>query len=464
MDALEDYFSSFRGKIIGQGQAFATPFGPQRILYADWTASGRGYEPIETKMREEILPFFANTHTTSTITGETMSTAYDEAKVLIKEHVHANEQDILVFCGSGMTAAVNKLQRILGLRVPERFMDYVKYLRLDEAERPLVLVTHMEHHSNHISWLETISTVEIIRPAEDGNVDLEHLRQLLEQYRHRKNKIAAVTACSNVTGIETPVHAIATIMHAYGGLCFVDYACSAPYVHMNMHPGGAAADLDAIYFSFHKFLGGPGTPGVLILNSKLYKNCIPDQPGGGTLLYSNPWKVREYIDDIEQREDGGTPPILQAIKAGMCIRLKEEMGVEKIMQREEEMLVRIFERMEKVAGIEILGAGRGRLGIVSFTVKHAHHDLIVKMLNDRFGIQARGGCSCAGTYGHVLLGIEEGPSLEILRSLKAGEMWRKPGWVRLSIHPTMTNAEIDYIMDALETVVDGIVSGAGAAR
>ena len=484
VSSLEDYFSPFRRKIIGHDQPFTTSFGLQRILYADWTASGRGYEPIESKMRDEILPFFANTHTTSTITGETMSIAYEEAKALIKEHVHAGEDDVLIFCSSGMTAAVSKLQRILGLRLPERFMDYVQCLRLDEAERPLVLVTHMEHHSNHISWLETIATVEVIRPAEDGNVDLEHLRQLLERYRHRKNKIAAVTACSNVTGIETPVHAIAAMMHSYGGLCFVDYACSAPYVHINMHPGAGAelgadfgadldaanpgadqgADLDAIYFSFHKFLGGPGTPGVLIFNSKLYKNRVPDQPGGGTLLYSNPWKVHEYISDIELREDGGTPPILQGIKAAMCIGLKEEMGVEKILQREEEMLELIFERMEKIVGIEILGPRRRRLGIVSFTVKNAHYDLIVKMLNDRFGVQTRGGCSCAGTYGHMLLGIDEGESLDILRSLRAGEMWRKPGWVRLSIHPTMTDAEIDYIMDAVEATLDEVVSGAGAAR
>jgi len=455
VSSLEDYFSPFRRKIIGQDQSFTTPFGLLRILYADWTASGRGYEPIESKMRDEILPFFANTHTMSTITGETMSTAYEEAKALIKKHVHANEDDVVIFCGNGMTAAVNKLQRIMGLRVPERFMDYVKCLRLDEEERPLVLVTHMEHHSNHISWLETIATVEIIRPAEDGNVDLEHLRQLLEQYSHRKNKIAAVTACSNVTGIETPVHAIAAMMHAYGGLCFVDYACSAPYVAIDMHPEWLSGDLDAIYFSFHKFLGGPGTPGVLIFSSKLYKNRAPDQPGGGTILYSNPWKVHEYISDIEQREDGGTPPILQGIKAAMCIGLKEEMGVDKILQREEEMLGLIFERMERIEGIGILGANRRRLGVISFTVKNVHYDLIVKALNDRYGIQTRGGCSCAGTYGHVLLGIDEGRSREILRSLLAGDMGSKPGWVRLSIHPTMTDGEINYIMDALEVVVDG---------
>jgi len=368
VSSLEEYFSFFRANIVGGQQCFVSPFGRKKITYADWTASGRAYRPIEGKLQDEVLPFFGNTHTATTITGAMMSRAYEQSKAIIKDHVNAREGDVLVFCGSGMTAAVNKLQRILGLRIPERVMEYVECLRLDEAARPLVLVTHMEHHSNHISWLETIATVEMIRPAADGNVDLDHLRELLVRFRHRKNKIAAVTACSNVTGIETPYHAIASIMHEYGGLCFVDFACSAPYVHINMHPGAGLglrgdprrrgdaglddsdpdprrlvdADLDAIYFSCHKFLGGPGTPGVLIFNTALYKNRVPDQPGGGTMLYSNPWKVHEYIANVEQREDGGTPPILQGIKAAMCIRLKEEMGVEKMLQREEEMLLRLF--------------------------------------------------------------------------------------------------------------------------
>jgi len=453
VSSLEDYFSPFRQNIIGCEQFFESPFGRKRILYADWTASGRAYGPIETRIQDEILPFFANTHTETTVTGRMMSGAYEQAKTIVKTHVNAKEDDVLVFCGSGMTAAVNKLQRIMGLRLPERVMDYVKCLQLDESAKPLVLVTHMEHHSNHISWLETIATVEMIRPGEDGSVDLEHLRELLERFNHRKVKIAAVTACSNVTGIETPVQEIAAIMHENDGLCFVDYACSAPYVPINMHPGVGTADLDAIYFSFHKFLGGPGTPGVLIFNSKLYKNRIPDQPGGGTMMYSNPWKIHEYIANIELREDGGTPPILQGIKAAMCIRLKEEMDIARILEREKEILRRLLDRFENITGVEILGANRNRLGVISFTAKNTHYNLIVKILNDRFGIQARGGCSCAGTYGHLLLGIDETRSYEILNSLRAGEMWCKPGWVRLSVHPTMTDAEIDYIMDAVENTV-----------
>lgn len=453
--ALENYFTTFRRNVIGHHQTFESPFGEKEIIYADWTASGRAYRPIEECIQKEIMPFLANTHTETTITGNLMSKAYEAAKVIIKDHVHATGDDALVFCGSGTTGAVNKLQRILGLRMPERVIDYMKkkneFILIDEDLRPVVFVTHMEHHSNQISWLETIATVEIIKSDENGNVDLEYFRSLLKQFKHRKNKIAAITGCSNVTGIQTPYHEIAKVIHEYGGLCFVDFASSAPYIDINMHPEEKGAHIDAIYFSPHKFLGGPGTPGVLIFNKKIYKNIIPDQPGGGTVSYSNPWKVHEYITDIEQREDGGTPPFLQGIKAAMCVKLKEEMGVENMLQREEEMLQIIFARLSKMKNVEILeGNIKKRLGVISFIVNGAHYNLIVKMLNDRFGIQTRGGCSCAGTYGHMLLHVDKVRSYEILHSIHSGDLLCKPGWIRLSVHPTMTNSEIDFIMDAIE--------------
>ena len=451
--ALEKYFSSFRRNVVGYEQYFGSPFGRKQIIYADWTASGRAYRPIEECIQKDIMPFVANTHTEATITGTLMSRAYEEAKIIIKNHVNANSDDALIFCGSGMTGAVNKLQRILGMRMPERIVEYVKKggFLLDEVLRPIVFVTHMEHHSNQITWLETIADVEIIRSGENGNVDLAHFRNLLEQFRHRKNKIAAITACSNVTGIQTPYHEIAKMIHEYEGLCFVDFACSAPYIDINMHPGEEGAHLDAIYFSPHKFLGGPGTPGVLIFNKKVYKNTIPDQPGGGTILYSNPWKVHEYITNIEQREDGGTPPILQGIKAAMCVRLKEAMGVENMRMREEEILNIIFDRFSGMENVEILeGRIKKRLGVISFIINGAHYNLITKILNDRFGIQARGGCSCAGTYGHILLHVDAARSYEILNSIRAKEMQYKPGWIRISVHPIMTNAEIDFMMDAIK--------------
>jgi selenocysteine lyase/cysteine desulfurase len=453
--ALENYFAAFARNITGNRQFFDTPFGKKEILYADWTASGRAYQPIETCIQNEVLPFVGNTHTETTITGTLMSNAYGQAKIIVKQHVHAGSSDVLVFCGSGMTGAVNKLQRILGMRMPERLVNYMKKgsgLQLDETLQPVVFITHMEHHSHQTSWLETIATVEIIQPSANGNTDLEHFRALLDKYKHRKHKIAAVTACSNVTGIQTPYHEIAKMIHAYGGLCFVDFACSAPYIDIDMHPEDKEARLDAIYFSPHKFLGGPGTAGVLIFNKKMYTNTIPDQPGGGTVLYSNPWKVHEYVAGIEEREDGGTPPFLQGIKVAMCIRLKEAMGVENILNREEEILKIVFERFSTMNNVEVLeGNNQKRLGVISFIVKGAHHHLFVKILNDRFGIQTRGGCSCAGTYGHLLLKVDKTRSHEILHSIRAGNLLSKPGWIRISVHPTMTNASIDFIMDAIES-------------
>lgn len=457
LSTLETYFAHFRDHIIGNEQTFASPYGPRKILYADWTASGRAYQPIEAYLQQEILPFVANTHTGSTITGSLMSQAYQEAKATIKQHVHAGSDDVLIFCGSGMTAAVNKLQRILGLRIPERLKDYLEKggpcLQVKEQLRPVVFVTHMEHHSNHISWLETIATVEIIGSDSRGNVDLDHFSSLLERYRHRVHKIAAVTACSNVTGIETPYHEIASIIHQHGGLCFVDFACSAPYVRMDMHPEENSARLDAIYFSPHKFLGGPGTPGVLIFNSILYSNQVPDHPGGGTIVYSNPWKEHTYIAGMEEREDGGTPPFLQGIKAAMCIRLKERMGTGNMRKREKELLVILFNRFEKIKHAIVLeGSVRDRLGVVSFIIRGAHYNLVVKLLNDRFGIQTRGGCSCAGTYGHYLLSVSKTDSHRILGDILSGDLQGKPGWVRLSVHPTMTDNEMNLIMDAIGQV------------
>jgi selenocysteine lyase/cysteine desulfurase len=456
---LENYFAGFRKNIVGSKQVFESPFGPKEIFYADWTASGRAYRPIEECMQNDLMPFLGNTHTETTVTGSLMSGAYEKAKLIVKEHVRANKEDVLVFCGSGMTAAVNKLQRILGLRMPERAADYLKnsdekWFSVDEQLRPVVFVTEMEHHSNQISWLETVAKVEIIPCDKNGNVDLEKFSYLLKKYTHCKNKIAAITACSNVTGIETPYHEIAKMIHIHRGLCFVDFAASAPYIDINMHPEENGADLDAIYFSPHKFLGGPGAAGVLIFGRHIYKNKIPDQPGGGTVDYTNPWGVHEYIRNIEQREDGGTPPFLQGIKAAMCIRLKEAMGVQNILAREEKILEHVFDRLSKMKQIEILeGPIKKRLGIISFIVSGAQYSLFVKMLNDRFGIQTRGGCSCAGTYGHFLLQIDETRSYEILKQIQSGNLLCKPGWIRLSVHPTMTTAEVDFILDAIELTV-----------
>lgn len=450
VQSLEQYFKPFREKVIGWNQHFESPFGIQKIVYADWTASGRLYDSIEKRLLEDIAPFVGNTHTETTITGSAMTMAYHHAKTLIKAHVGANKSDILISTNSGMTGVVNKFQRILGLKIHERFR---KMVQLTEEDRPIVFVSHMEHHSNQTSWLETIADVEVILPNEDGLMELDHLIQLLEKYKSRHTKIAAITSCSNVTGIKTPYHEVAEIMHQHGGLCFVDFACSAPYIDINMRPDNPLQHLDAIYFSPHKFLGGPGTSGILVFDPKLYKNRIPDNPGGGTVDWTNPWGGHKYIDEIESREDGGTPAFLQTIKVALCVQLKEEMGVDKILAREKEILDIIWSRFDRIPNLHLLAKQhRNRLGVISFYIEDMHYNLGVKILNDRFGIQVRGGCSCAGTYGHYLLHVSEQLSKSITEQINTGDLTNKPGWIRLSIHPVMTNEEIYYIMDAIEAL------------
>ncbi|WP_456424483.1 aminotransferase class V-fold PLP-dependent enzyme [Lutibacter sp.] len=452
---LETYFQKFRKNIVGINQIFESPNGEKEIIYTDWTASGRLYRPIEEKMLNKFGPFVANTHTETSITGSVMTTAYHKARNIIKQHVNASEEDVLITEGTGMTGVINKFQRILGLKISENLKEHTK---VPKELKPIVFITHMEHHSNQTSWLETIADVEIIPYQESGLVCLKSFKKLLTKYKDRPIKIASITACSNVTGIRTDYHKIAEIIHKKGGLCFVDFACSAPYVKIDMHPKEQGAYLDAIFFSPHKFLGGPGTSGVLIFNKKLYKNIVPDNPGGGTVNYTNPWGNRDYIDDIETREDGGTPGFLQTIKIALSIQLKEEMGIENILDREHEINTIIFEQLSKIPNLNLLAAQHAdRLGVFSFFIEDVHFNLIVKLLNDRFGIQTRGGCSCAGTYGHYLLHVDQQTSKNIEEQIIDGCFIERPGWVRMSIHPTLTNKEVFYVCDSIKKVAENFM-------
>ena len=445
--SLASHFDRFRRHIIGIDQRFRSPYGDQTILYVDWTASGRLYAPIEQKLHETFGPFVGNTHSESNVTGTSMTQAYHHAGEIIKKHVHAGPNDVLLNVGFGMTSAINKLQRILGLRVPEQLRDRVE---LPAAERPVVFVTHMEHHSNQTSWEETIADVVVIRPDRQGLIDVGDLEVQLDAYRDRKVKIGSFTACSNVTGIRTPYHRLSKIMHQHGGWAFVDFAAAAPYVAIDMHPADPLERLDAITFSPHKFLGGPGTSGVLIFDSSLYHLKTPDQPGGGTVLWTNPWGGHRYAPEIEIREDGGTPGFLQAIRSALSITLKEEMGVDMMAAREAELCERMFRGLTTIPGLVLLAdAHHERLPIFSFYIENVHYNLIVKLLNDRFGIQVRGGCSCAGTYGHYLLHVDPATSAEITDKIDHGDLSSKPGWVRVSLHPTTTDAEADRVIEAL---------------
>lgn len=449
---LEHFFAPFRREVIGYGQTFETPYGRKPVLYADWTASGRLYAPIERQMADVFGPFVANTHTESNVTGTVMTQAYEEARRIIRRHVHADEHDALIISGTGMTSVVCKLQRMLGLRVPEQHREAI---RLKDKDRPVIFVTHMEHHSNHISWMETIGDVVCLEPDGEGKVSPGILKKELERYPDRRLKIGAFTACSNVTGIVPPYRTLARVMHEHGGICFIDFSSIAPYAAMDMHPADPLEKLDGIYFSPHKFLGGPGTCGILVFDSRLCRNRIPDQPGGGTVIWTNPWGTYKYVKELEAREDGGTPGFLQAIRTALCIKLKEQMGTERMLARERQLLHRLWDILEQVPGTRILdGQRRNRMAIVSFEIEGLHHQLIVKLLSDRYGIQARGGCSCAGPYGHYLLGIDEPTSDHLLKQLEKGDYLVKPGWVRLSLHPVMTDAEIDTIGAAVKEIAE----------
>ncbi len=448
MNNLEEYFAPFRKSIVGINQTYDTPYGKQNLLYADWIASGRLYEPIEKRLLEKFGPFVANTHTETSESGTRMTKAYHYAQNIIKQHVNASENDILITAGSGMTTVINKFQRILGLK---------KTSKEDIApkDRPVVFITHMEHHSNQTSWYFTNCDVVIVPPDDRLLVSLDNLRTELEKYKDRSLKIGSFSAASNVTGIINPYHQMAKIMHEYGGVCFIDFAASAPYVEINMHPKDAMEKLDAILFSPHKFLGGPGSSGVLIFDKTLYNNEVPDHPGGGTVDWTNAWGGYKFIDDIELREDGGTPGFLQAIRTALCIRLKEQMRCDKIMAREHELVNRAIDGLSAIKGIKVLaGEHRNRIGSISFYHRDIHFNLFVKLLSDRFGIQVRGGCACAGTYGHFLLDVDYEQSQNITDKINRGDLSEKPGWIRLSIHPTMTDKELYIILNACEKIVE----------
>lgn len=448
---MESHFKKFRENTVGFDTKYITPYGLKSMIYADWIASGRLYSPIEKKISEIIGPFIGNTHTETSETGTLMTNAYHNAHKLIKKHVNASSQDVIITFGSGMTAVINKLQRILGLKICG---GLTKKSCLKESEKPVVFITHMEHHSNHTSWFETNADVVLIEPKNDLLVDLDNLKYNLEKYKDRSFKIGSFTACSNVTGVFTPYHQMAKLMHEYGGLCFVDFAACAPYVNINMHPEDPMEKLDAVMFSPHKFLGGPGSSGVLIFDSSMYSNNAPDQPGGGTVDWTNAWGEYKYVDDIELREDGGTPGFLQAIKTALCIELKNQMGVENIEKREKELLEIAFNKLSKIPKLKILAENvKNRLGVISFYIEDIHYNLIVKLLSDRYGVQVRGGCACAGTYGHFLLDVSYEKSKKITELINTGDLSLKPGWVRLSLHPTMTNQELNFIIDSIEQIV-----------
>jgi selenocysteine lyase/cysteine desulfurase len=463
-DVGESLVELVRRSVIGETEAVDTPFGPRRVVYADYTASGRSLSFVEDHLRSVVLPLYANTHTETSGTGRQTTRFREDAREIVAEAFGAGAEHAVLFTGTGSTGAIDKLIRVLGLRLPAE-LDERHGLsgHIPAEDRPVVFIGPYEHHSNEIPWRETIADVITIPEDADGHVDLAALEAALLATADRPVRIGSFSAASNVTGILTDTRAVSVLLHRHGAWSFWDCAAAAPYVDVDMAPHRPGPDgdtseshldtKDAVFVSPHKLIGGPGTPGLLIARRELFTNRVPTVPGGGTVSYVNTAEHR-FLDDIEHREEGGTPDIVGAIRTGLVFQLKSAVGVPVIQAHEERAIRRAITAWAREPAIEVLGnPDADRLSIVSFVIRHGdgylHHDLVVALLNDVFGIQARGGCSCAGPYGHRLLGIDLERSHAFEAAIVGGCEGIKPGWVRVNFTWFITDAVVDFIVEAV---------------
>lgn len=460
-----------RDQIIGNDMLFQTPFGERHLFYADYTASGRGLQFIENRITN-ILKSYANSHTEDDYTGKYMTTLLHQAEERIKAMVNAGPEGKIISIGSGTTGALLKLQQILGIYLPpvtkERLikaMEKVKGSEVDLVEnvwkeRPVIFISPYEHHTNELMWRESFAETVVVGLDESGMLDLRDLEKKLsaDVYKSRK-KLASFSAGSNITGLRTSTFEVAKICHQYGVPIMFDFAAVAPYIEIDMNRDDESY-FDAIVFSPHKFLGGPGTSGILIFNEKLYrKDLPPTAAGGGTVDYVG-YQFHDFYDDIETREKAGTPPILQTIKTALIMELKDKIGVDQIEEIEFGYADKFLKQLKEIENVELIGEfdPEHRVPIISFNIRHEdrylHPKFVTKLLNDLFGIQSRAGCSCAGPYGHYLLGINEEESAKFRKLIADGYCGIKPGWVRVNLHYTFQEKDIDFLLKAINFVAE----------
>ena len=459
MTDKSDLIKFVRHSVIGRDQVLDGPFGPKRLVYADYTASGRCLSFVEEYLRAQVMPFYANTHTMMSGTGRQTTSLREEARQIIAAAVGASDEDVVIFSGSGATAGIHQLIGVLGLRTNGQ---HARDEQVRECDRPVVFIGPYEHHSNEVSWRESVADVVVIDEDENGRVDIQSLEEELEKYKERPLKIGSFSAASNVTGIGSDTRAIASLLHRHGALSFWDFAAAGPYVQIEMNMSDDKDDghlvyKDAVFLSPHKFVGGPGATGILVAKKHLFEGCKPSYPGGGTVDYVSRTE-HIFSNSIVEREEAGTPAILASIQAGLVFQLKEAVGIEEIQRREHHFIRSAIERWRARNDIHILGNhDRWRLSIVSFMIrgpnrKFLHHHFVVALLNDLFGIQARGGWQCAGPYGHRLLNIDLTKSEAYRREVQRGCRGVKPGWTRLNFNYFISEETFNYIVKAVELV------------